>query len=401
MAFGTPYKQMTLFTILDTPEKKNALNNNFIQIEDRVDILEGQFGGGSVVGPISATDEAVARYNGATGSSLQNSLVTIDDTGNITTPGIITVDSVDLLTVLLNSVRTGLLDGGFIGANVDTTKFDVSDGNGIIVNNYDDPANPTFTQISWTGQTAIIPTFAATALTFIAFNSSGTLLQQATPFTTEQEKDVIVIGVVITANGLNVDSASDQSHSFIHAYDVGDVAHALGSINLSGNQYTAGGANLTLQRSSGSTFSLNINRVASSKDPNVKSTSADAGVVFNYVYDDGTGGFTNILSQVNIDPDRIDDGSGTLATVGNNRWTNQTLYWFPSSENAVVQYGTVEYMNLADAQAAALVTPIPALFGATDGTPSIRTILSVKKLETNLQSSDTAFTNTGKFGIAL
>lgn len=51
-------------------------------------------GGGDVVGPAGATDNAVARYDLATGKLIQNSLVIIDDAGNITTPG--TVDGIDL-----------------------------------------------------------------------------------------------------------------------------------------------------------------------------------------------------------------------------------------------------------------------------------------------------------------
>lgn len=36
-----------------------------------------------VVGPGSSTDNAVARFDGTTGQTIQNSLVTIDDSGNI------------------------------------------------------------------------------------------------------------------------------------------------------------------------------------------------------------------------------------------------------------------------------------------------------------------------------
>ena len=40
-------------------------------------------GGGDIVGPASATDNAVARFDGTTGKLLQNSTVTISDTGNV------------------------------------------------------------------------------------------------------------------------------------------------------------------------------------------------------------------------------------------------------------------------------------------------------------------------------
>lgn len=49
---------------------------------------------GDVIGPAGATDEAIARYDGATGKLLQDSLATIDDSGNIATPG--TVDGRDV-----------------------------------------------------------------------------------------------------------------------------------------------------------------------------------------------------------------------------------------------------------------------------------------------------------------
>lgn len=53
-------------------------------------------GTGDVIGPGSATDSAVARFDGATGKLIQNSAVTIDDSGNIATSG--TVDGRDVST---------------------------------------------------------------------------------------------------------------------------------------------------------------------------------------------------------------------------------------------------------------------------------------------------------------
>lgn len=51
-------------------------------------------GDGDVVGPGSSTDNAITRFNGTGGKLLQNSLVTIDDSGNISVPG--TVDGRDI-----------------------------------------------------------------------------------------------------------------------------------------------------------------------------------------------------------------------------------------------------------------------------------------------------------------
>lgn len=54
----------------------------------------GGGGTGDVVGPASATDHAIARWNGSSGELLQDSAVTVDDTGNITAPGFLDITEV-------------------------------------------------------------------------------------------------------------------------------------------------------------------------------------------------------------------------------------------------------------------------------------------------------------------
>lgn len=67
-------------------------------------------GSGDVTGPASSTDNAIARFHLATGKVIQDSAVTIDDSGNISTSG--TVDGRDL------SVDGAKLDGIESGADV-------------------------------------------------------------------------------------------------------------------------------------------------------------------------------------------------------------------------------------------------------------------------------------------
>lgn len=57
---------------------------------------EGGEGSGDVSGPASSTDNAVARFDSTTGKLIQNSLVTIDDLGNISLPASRTVDGRDV-----------------------------------------------------------------------------------------------------------------------------------------------------------------------------------------------------------------------------------------------------------------------------------------------------------------
>lgn len=50
----------------------------------------GGGGGGGITGPASSTDNAIVRFNGTNGATVQNSLVTIDDTGFVNFPAAIT-----------------------------------------------------------------------------------------------------------------------------------------------------------------------------------------------------------------------------------------------------------------------------------------------------------------------
>ena len=54
-----------------------------LTVSDNHIVLGGGGGGGDVVGAVSSTDNAIARFDGVTGKVVQNSNVTIDDVGRI------------------------------------------------------------------------------------------------------------------------------------------------------------------------------------------------------------------------------------------------------------------------------------------------------------------------------
>ena len=83
--------------------------------------------GGDVIGPSSSTDNAIARYDGTTGKVIQNSVVTVSDTGEIAGATTITdIDYVDFDTTYATTLTAGQLgwDGnntlglGMAGGNV-------------------------------------------------------------------------------------------------------------------------------------------------------------------------------------------------------------------------------------------------------------------------------------------
>lgn len=85
-------------------------------------------GSGDVVGPASATDNAISRFDGTTGKLIQNSVVTVDDNGNmagvnsITTPDYITFDTTAAETSATGKLfwddGDGVLSNGLKGGNV-------------------------------------------------------------------------------------------------------------------------------------------------------------------------------------------------------------------------------------------------------------------------------------------
>ena len=82
-------------------------------------------GSGDVTGPSSGTDNAVARFDGATGKQLQDSLVTISDTGNIVLPALATVDGRDV------SVDGAALDA-FIASKAQPSGLASLDAGGLV-----------------------------------------------------------------------------------------------------------------------------------------------------------------------------------------------------------------------------------------------------------------------------
>jgi hypothetical protein len=92
---------------------------------------------GNVVGPVTSTDNAVARFDGTTGKIIQDSGVIVDDTNNMTVPGNITVNGNSILgnaavdTITANASTMATPNGLNIDANtlvIDAAKNHVGIG---------------------------------------------------------------------------------------------------------------------------------------------------------------------------------------------------------------------------------------------------------------------------------
>ena len=279
----------------------------------------------------------------------------------------------------------------------DTDADKVTGGSDYIFRGFDILAvvnNGTIIPVSLTGLTGLTATFRLTDnISFIGINSVGGIEQQNTAFTNEQRKDIIVLGTLVHTGSV-ITSTTDDSH-LIDNYLANDLATAVGSMNLQGNNFNPASTDLTLRKEAGISFAENINRSVNTKDPNVGISGVDNPAIFLYVYDNGSGGVTVVTSQTEVDPDFYDDGSGTLVALANNTWSNPLCYHFPAANVNIVRYGNKQFANQALAEAE--VGVIPPLIGTGFEPSLVRTTITIQKGETDLTNA--IFKSTGKFGL--
>lgn len=290
-------------------------------------------------------------------------------------------------------LSTGLLKNGLISANGDPTKFNITAGIGII-SNFDDPENPTSTIVNFPEFTGITPTYLLTGtITYVAINSTPAVVMQATPFTPEQRRSLIVLGAVIhsnltTINVLNnISAPSNASTNQLH-----DFIEAVGALNLTGNKYTANGANLQLNKSAGLIFKLGSNFANDWKNPHELAQSAMTSLTFRYRTQNGTEG----SDRINLDP-ALYDLNNVLTAVPNNKFTIQTVVMFQSGLTRIL-YGQNIYDDLASAKNAIFTRNFVIESNAKEN-GIIRAYIIMRNTTTSLQSvADADIQEAQKFG---
>ncbi len=92
----------------------------------------------------------------------------------------------------------------------------------------------------------------------------------------------------------------------------------------------------------------------------IDTTGADT---FEEWYRDGGGGYTRVAGSTQINNQSYDDGTGTLAALGNNKFGVRWFFLFPDSADVLMMvYGRAAHNSLAAAESEALPTDLPQLF---------------------------------------
>jgi hypothetical protein len=296
--------------------------------------------------------------------------------------------------VILNETgyvaSTGVSDGGIITTGTSTNQYSIGSGNGIIVNELGD-----ITDVSWTDKIDITPTNIATnTITYVGLDSNGGVVEQTTPFTPTQYRTIISLGMLIHNDLTDINTISNEQHvTFNTMSSVYDGFKSLGFFNVMGNVFGANGANLSIDKTAGSIFKMGSNYDTDINNPHQRTLLALTGPTFRYQFNDGTLG----PEVTSIDPDNLDDGSGGLVGISNNRWSVQRIYSF-ASNIVKIQRGVAEFTTLDSA-----VNGIPTEGYITEESIEVdgllRGWLVIKEGTTDLSDTgDALFLSAPKFG---
>jgi hypothetical protein len=260
--------------------------------------------------------------------------------------GLTAPDNLDLTNPSLHG-KTGIRKG-YVPSNVTVSTFDLSAGEGDIVDNYTDPNSPVPTELVSGPYIGVTPSNVATqTFTFFYIDTAG-LIQETNVFPAPEDyRDRLYVAIAYHPGSVVVDAVPfGQS---IHEDDLTayDFMYLVGPQWL-GNDYSRSTASATkIKVTAGTEFYPNLNRIDSTigrKRRNFANQSAEDPVAtFFYIQDNGSGGILAVnQAATDIDLVNRDDGAGGLTPISNNRNGLQLIYR-DSKGRTAVQYGVADF----------------------------------------------------------
>lgn len=235
--------------------------------------------------------------------------------------------SKDYVDKIIQTLSTGLIDGGMITINAtNNTKFDVSAGIGIIVDNYTNPLTPTYQIVTWPAMIGVQSLYYnVSQRSFIAINSSGGIVQKSDKYTNQEYRENIVIGFLGHATFTSIINTRHSANAIFDAsLRFTDFTNGIGAINLEGNVYSPNGANLKLNKTAGKIHRVGTSFHTNKKSPDIDESSTETNILFRYSHRLVTG-FLVLGTVSDVNPNYWDNGSGTLQIVPPNFWTIQII----------------------------------------------------------------------------
>ena len=282
----------------------------------------------------------------------------INATGNIQTEANVTAnyfigEGSQLTGVNTITQSTGLIQGGVLSTNVgDNTLIDITAGSGQVVDSTTDPDNLVLIPFTWTAKTGYNLATTASAgdvvAIFLSLNSSGDVVERLELPTPEERRNTIDLGIASRNDTNHITFIGSGPLNVIHnpTSQLQDFFQAWGPFNVEGNQIQPNAVDdLQIKKLVGSVFRNGANFQTDGKNPHIVDLAEQAPVSpFNYKLSDGT----DVTMTADINPNSYDDGTSTLATVPNNKWTVQYVTVFASGLVEIL-YGQEVFDTESDA----------------------------------------------------
>lgn len=307
---------------------------------------------------------------------------------------------------------TGVAYGGVMNFNPGhSTQFTISAGVGYIVDNVTTPTSPTVTKITIAAQTVDLTTFSATpapttrVVNWWYLDSTGTLQVQGTTPTNDQRRTVLILGltgsVLSTGVLFNVQTLPVvQTQPGNQLYD---LMYALGPFNVSGNVLSANGANLSVNKSVGTSFDAAFSAATDQNNPHITNNPVETPLQFKNSTQI-SGSQSSLVTTMDVTHYDV-GGTVTLIPGGGGTASIQRVWLFGTgvaTQQVAFQYGQHFYNNLATATSALangsdsfIVNPdyngIAILLGW---------IIVTKQCTSLLDTTNSSFIPAGKFAIA-
>lgn len=286
---------------------------------------------------------------------------------------------------------------GCVISGIGSSTFDVSPGK-CFISTIGLNDEPTYIEIDFSGVTGVTPAYGRPKLYIDSggtLNQFDSLLQE---FPIEDRKNNVFLGTIayFSATTTIIALQNTPSITLNTSSRLEDLSSSIGPLNLTGNIIAPNGSNLLINKSQGTTYRIASNLENGKDIPDITNDPVQIPTTGETLiaYRNGIGGFTYIPYS-GITPNVWDDGSGTPATVSNNRWTIQRVYFYNTTNTFLIYLGQTQY-NSQDAAIAGVNTENRVLDSVT-APATYRCGIVVKKGTTALNSSTTTFVEASKF----
>ena len=246
---------------------------------------------------------------------------------------------------LQSILSSGLIYGGLLSINSDTSKYDVSAGCGFIINNTN-PIHPIIKDVSWNDFIGNLPSNLTTELvTYVSINSDGSIYETNSPLDSSGRRNYIYLGTVVHSNKSFINAINNQPTVGIDvAAQLQDLMQSFGFRSISGNRIGPKDADLKIRKDVGVAFKPGANFQILNSQPHIFTLPEQSTVTFRYRNQDSSEG----SDITDIDPTTW-DASGVTTTITNSAYsTIQRVYIFPSSFIRI-QRGQKVYTTLSNA----------------------------------------------------